>query len=191
MPQPTKSKSPFVTEADIYRALRDAKAECTASPCGSPSIKSDLRWFAAAPVNQKELILNLSRRLYAIRASRPDNALANLKRDLLKADRRALLDLCCLVAAIRLWRDHGQVQTQTKPRATTHPAVCKRTSLRYKIKVHLGEINDMRSKGYSWPRISQVLRQRWRKAFAGSKLDATYLRRTAAELNSQNDQMQK
>lgn len=168
-----------MSEADIYHVLLNAKAECTATSCGSPSVKADLRWFASVEVNTKELILNISRWLYGCKASRPDNVLARLKRDLLQSGHRGLLDLCCLVAAIRLERDHGQ----TKPRATTHPAVCKRTSLKYKLKVHLGEINDMRSKGYSWPRISQVLRQRWRKAFAGAKLDDTYLRRVVAELN--------
>ena len=92
-------------------------------------------------------------------------------------------DLACLVIAIALYRAGGMPRLfANAATAKPKPVHLRRTSLAYKLRLHLGEIREMQAKGYSWPRIAQVLKQEWRKTYKDYKIDPSYLRKTAQAL---------
>ena len=143
--------------------------------------REHLRWFASTTANRRDVVMQIKGKLYSYRASTPE--LLAAMQELRHAKQ---LDLACLVIAIALYRAGGM------PRLFAHAATAKpkpvhlrRTSLAYKLRLHLGEIQEMQAKGYSWPRIAQALKLEWRKLYRDYKIDPTYLRRTVEKLADQ------
>lgn len=141
--------------------------------------REHLRWFASTTANRRDVVMQIKGKLYNYRASTPE--LLAAMQELRHAKQ---LDLACLVIAIAVYRASGMSHrfaiktTVAKPK----PVHLRRTSLAYKLRLHLGEIQEMQAKGYSWPRIAQILKQEWRKTYKDYKIDPSYLRKTAQAL---------
>ena len=143
--------------------------------------REQLRWFAATTADRRDAVCKIKGTIYNYRAN--DQELITQMQKLRHAMQ---YDLACLVIAIAVYRASGMSRrfaiktTVAKPK----PIHRRRTSLSYKLRLHLGEIQEMQAKGYSWPRIAQILKQEWRKTYKGYKIDPSYLRKTVAKLNA-------
>lgn len=141
--------------------------------------REQLRWFAATTADRRDAVCKIKGAIYNYRAN--DQELITQMQKLRHAMQ---YDLACLVIAIAVYRASGISRrfaiktTVAKPK----PIHRRRTSLSYKLRLHLGEIQEMQAKGYSWPRIAQVLKQEWRKTYKDYKIDPSYLRKTAQAL---------
>lgn len=142
--------------------------------------RQHLRWFSDTSAWRRGQVMALKRELWRYKTK--NFILFRLIKTELNCGE---YDIDCLIAAIALYRADGiPADIAAKAVPTPKPVHFKRNELRHKIRLHLGDIADMRAKGYSWPRIAAALKRSWRKTFGGYEVDPTYLRRVVQSLTA-------